>query len=265
MPKFIEVNCKCGKTFKRQKFSVEKNIKRNGIYLCKSCSSYKRNSNLEYILKLKYYHGEKHWLFGTPKEKNPNYGKKRPNSSKNISLSLKRMTDNGKTVAQMAAEKAAITMKKNGTYIINSKKAAITKEKNNTWVTYHTKPYKGKYYRSQTELDFIKKCEENNITIDNCRFTIKYLFDDKIKNYCPDFYDIKNNIIYEIKSTYTLGLCNKKLLKNNIVKFNTAESLGYNFILVLYEENKLGKIILKKHRYSEPKFYTIKEINEKWN
>lgn len=260
MPKLIKVVCKCGKEAERQKFSVEKNIEKNGEYLCSSCSAFKRNADPSYIEKLKSHCGTNHWCYGIPKELNPNYGKKRPESGINISKALNRICDNGLSVAQNGSNLAAITMKSNGTYDENSKKAAITKTLNDSWVSYHTKKYNGLYYRSGLELDFIKR----TINIENCHFNITYNYFNKEKHYIPDFYNKEKNIVYEIKSTYTLGLTNKEMFDLNLLKFKSTIQKGYIFYIVLYEEDKTGTIIINKHKYLEPKYYTLEALKEKY-
>jgi len=262
MSKKINVVCAgCNKLFVRQKGNVEINIKRNGEYLCLSCSSYKRNSNPEYIAKLKAYCGEKHWAYGLPKEKNPNYGKKRsPITGKNISKALKKIDKNGLTIAQNVAKKASITMRNKGIYESNVKKSAITKTLNNTWVSYSTKLYNGLYYRSGLELDFIKKCSNNNISISNCNFIFEYTYLNKKRKYIPDFYCEETNTIYEIKSEYTLGLSNNTIFNVNLLKFMSACTSHPNFIIVLYKSNNKGVLVIKKHRYDDPIYYNYKEL-----
>ena len=103
---------------------------------------------------------------------------------------------------------------------------------------YKCKIYKGVYYRGTYELDFLKKYSHIYDMINGK--TIKYFFDEKDRNYHPDFFIEKFNLIIEIKSDYTY---NKEFDMNQAKRTATLEN-GYNFIFVINKDyTELNKIL----------------------
>lgn len=94
----------------------------------------------------------------------------------------------------------------------------------------------GLYYRGTYEKHFLDFCFENNISIKQGK-TIKYKFNKLQKIYFSDFYLDKNNLIIEIKSTYTY----KKYLKKNLAKKRYTLKQGFNFIFII--DKKYDKFI----------------------
>jgi len=86
------------------------------------------------------------------------------------------------------------------------------------------------FYQGSYEKDFLDKYL-NKIEIDKID-KIKYIFDDKIKYYNPDFYYKKLNLIIEIKSDYTL--INE--LYKNLAKQKSCVEQGYNFIFIVNKD-----------------------------
>jgi hypothetical protein len=85
------------------------------------------------------------------------------------------------------------------------------------------------YYRSSYELNYCKQLDEIKIDYDMESLRIKY-FDTQVNKKriaVPDFYLIDENMIVEIKSTYTLNIQNMK------DKFKAYESLGYKTKLIV--------------------------------
>lgn len=78
---------------------------------------------------------------------------------------------------------------------------------------------------------------------------IKYKFHKKTLSYFPDFYIKSTNTVVEIKSTRTLELGYDK----NIEKFKRTEEMGYNFVLVVF--NNKGQILDIHWDSSLKKFY----------
>lgn len=87
------------------------------------------------------------------------------------------------------------------------------------------------YYQGTYELDFLEKYY-NKLKISKNKKSIKYIYNNKIKYYHPDFYYKKLNLIIEIKSDYTLI----KELDKNIAKRKYSLNQGYNFIFVINKD-----------------------------
>lgn len=84
------------------------------------------------------------------------------------------------------------------------------------------------YLHSSYELDYAKQLDEQKIDYEVENFHIKYWDSQKQEYRCaiPDFYIPKDNLIVEIKSTYTLD-------KQNIIdKFKAYKNLGYKTKLI---------------------------------
>jgi len=84
------------------------------------------------------------------------------------------------------------------------------------------------YYRGTYEKHFLDFYFENNIPVKKGK-TIKYFFEEKQKTYFSDFYLEKENLIIEIKSSYTY----KKYLEKNLAKKKACLEQKYNFIFVI--------------------------------
>ena len=95
------------------------------------------------------------------------------------------------------------------------------------------KTYKLWKYRGSYELDFILFCERSNICVENAK-SIKFVYDGKSRRYFPDFYYAKNNLIIEIKSTYTMNLD----LNLNLAKKQSAINAGFNFMFIVDKDYK---------------------------
>lgn len=99
---------------------------------------------------------------------------------------------------------------------------------------YGSKKYKHLYYRGTYERLFIKEYENRFPieSLENC-FAVKYTYDDKEHVYFPDFLITTNNLIVEIKSswTYDNNGKNESLREINHAKWEAAKSLeGFKFI-----------------------------------
>lgn len=84
------------------------------------------------------------------------------------------------------------------------------------------------YYWGTYEKDFLDFCFINKIPIKKGK-TIKYFFEGKFRVYFSDFYLEKNNLIVEVKSSYTY----KKDLNKNLAKQKACLDQGYCFIFVI--------------------------------
>ena len=63
--------------------------------------------------------------------------------------------------------------------------------------------YNGLKFDSKDELIFYKKCIELNLKIERCLLSFKYMYNNEIHYYHPDF--IINNMIFEIKGSHFLN------------------------------------------------------------
>ncbi len=93
---------------------------------------------------------------------------------------------------------------------------------------FSAKTYNGLYYRGSYELDFLRFCDENNITVENGS-SIKFFYNDKSKIYFPDFYIPKFNLVCEIKSEYYYS----KDLELNLAKKEATLLQGYEFLFII--------------------------------
>ena len=85
------------------------------------------------------------------------------------------------------------------------------------------------FYRGTYEKDFIDYCLLNNIVIENFKGSIDYFYEDTNRKYFPDFYIKKENMVIEVKSTYTYE-CEKE--QNEIKKEATINS-GFKFKFII--------------------------------
>lgn len=98
---------------------------------------------------------------------------------------------------------------------------------------YGSKNHKHLYYRGSYELLFITEFEKyfNINNLENC-FSVKYEYENKMKIYFPDFLIKSENMIIEIKSswTYDNNGKNEELRDYNNRKWEVAKSLtDYTF------------------------------------
>ena len=80
--------------------------------------------------------------------------------------------------------------------------------------------------RSTWEVKFAKFLYENNVNFKYEPFVIKYVYNDKVRSYYPDFIIEGTNILYEVKPKHLIG---KDI---NIAKMNASIEQGYNFIYI---------------------------------
>lgn len=98
------------------------------------------------------------------------------------------------------------------------------------------------YYDSTYELKFINYCIDNHIKLEKIK-GIKYLFDDEIKVYYPDFYLPDYNLIIEIKSTWVYN----RAVDKNIAKRNECIQIGYDFMFIIDNDfTEIKKYIQQK-------------------
>lgn len=95
--------------------------------------------------------------------------------------------------------------------------------------SYGYKEHNGYNYQSKYELDFLKFCETNSITLNKGIPNIKYILNDMHHTYYPDFYYDKYNLVIEIKSTYWYNY----LSDMNQEKQKQTKLDGYNYILIM--------------------------------
>lgn len=104
-------------------------------------------------------------------------------------------------------------------------------------------------YQSQLEYNFIEKCKENNIKILNC-FKIKYIFNNKVHTYIPDFYLPEYKLIIELKSEnqyYRADLKSGKINAKNKAAIEYAKEHGMNFVFLFnYTVEDFWKRLLDK-------------------
>lgn len=98
----------------------------------------------------------------------------------------------------------------------------------------------GLYYRGTYELDFLNRCYEMDIRIEQGK-RFKYSYD-KEHYYFSDYYLNSKNLIIEIKSSYYWN----KYLKKNLMKMQSVIDSGYNFLLILDKNySDFDNLILK--------------------
>ena len=177
---------------------------------------------------------------------NSRYGVKMTEETKEKIRQTKHIIQsNGKTVAQNAAKKSAMTSKKTGAYQVAVAKATITKNKNDSWVMYKTAYFLGLKYQSSLEKRFIQ--ENQGIGLQNCKKTIPYIHENKARNYLPDFYSEQKDMFYEIKCIYTW----KAELEKNISKLIGTLLQGKHITLVIYKE-------IGSNEYGEALYFKVK-------
>lgn len=84
----------------------------------------------------------------------------------------------------------------------------------------------------------LKKYCEDDILVDSENIPIIDYYDDKDRKYYPDIYIEKDNLIIEVKSTWTFEIKYDK----NMIKYNATKALGYNYeIWIFNNKNELIK------------------------
>ena len=134
---------------------------------------------------------------------------------------------NIKTLSSKEATKLAYLLGRSGNEIVQNQ------YKCNWHTTWNNKEV---YLRSSFELDYAKELDEQQIDYDVECLRIKYWDSQKQEFRCaiPDFYLPKQNLIIEIKSSWTLDK------QNMIDKVKAYKDLGYNFKLICdYKEMPL--------------------------
>lgn len=104
-------------------------------------------------------------------------------------------------------------------------------------------------YQSKLEYNFIEKCIENNIKIQNC-FKIDYIFNNTVHKYTPDFYLPEYKMIIELKSKnqyYKIDLKSGKLEAKSNAAIEYAKSNDMNFVFLFdYDVDEFFKKLLNK-------------------
>jgi len=104
--------------------------------------------------------------------------------------------------------------------------------------SYYTKEYKNTnvYYRGSYELDFLEKYFAEYLDIQNAK-AIKYIINNELKIYHPDFYIPSLNLIIECKNSYLL----KK--DKNIIKAKEKATIANGFKYCLIVDKKYDNFI----------------------
>lgn len=145
----------------------------------------------------------------TSGEKNPIYGKSRPQSVKDAISRFHSRTD----IEKYGAAKAAERSKK-----ISSSTAG---EKNPAYGKIYARGgrslkgyYKGKFFRSLLEYSFMKHLESTGFSLDDIDyecFIVPWVNEEGTnRTYRPDFYNPASKTVYEVKQSYALSSCNLK-------------------------------------------------------
>ena len=90
----------------------------------------------------------------------------------------------------------------------------------------------GIYWQYSNERRFLEYINEIGF-IDHIKRgpPIKYTFDNKVRTYLSDY--IAGNMLFEIKSKYTLYGPNNSYLQKNIAKLTAAKAFGYIVYIVV--------------------------------
>lgn len=92
-------------------------------------------------------------------------------------------------------------------------------------------------YENIAILDLLKIYSEEEIELDNTP-SVNYLYE-KSKNYFPDIYIPKHNLIIEVKSTYTYS----QNIAQNLLKAKACIDAGYNFEFYVCSSKKVLMIV----------------------
>lgn len=98
------------------------------------------------------------------------------------------------------------------------------------------------WYRGSYELDFLEKYYTIFSDMINNK-TIKYLFEEKLHYYFPDFFIPSLNLIVEIKNSHLLELQKNKI----IAKEKATKEQGYNYILIVDKDYTKFQSFLVNH------------------
>jgi len=243
----INVMCDiCDNTNMIQYYNYNNCLKKDGIYVCKSCKSYKSIKT-----NIKRYGQE--WGLQNKKIKEKSrktllekYGVDNISKVKYIRESRKDnfINDEFKEKSRKTLlEKHGVDNISKVEYIKNKKKITCLKnwgvenpiqsiiifnksQKSGKKIKLHDKT--NLYYRGSYELDFLDFCIDNNIVVEKGK-TIIYYKNDKKKYYHSDFYLPYYNLICEIKSDYYYD----KYYDINLLKEKYTKKIGYNFIFII--------------------------------
>lgn len=254
----VRINVKCSNCESINNISnnnyINKQLKKYDFYVCKNCSSIKRKKTMLERYNVEYY--SKHDDFKNKVEKTSlnrynvtNYTKTTEYKQKVIETSnikyganhYLKNNDNYNKLKETLIERYDVDnpSKINGVNIEKRKKTNLLKygfEHAIQCDEIFNKNFKRKnidslYYDSTYELNFINLCKNNNIYLERMK-GIKYILNNEIKVYYPDFYLPKYNLIVEIKSTYTYNYDVNK----NILKEDSCIKKGYNFLFIIDNE-----------------------------
>jgi hypothetical protein len=234
----------------------------NFIYSCRSCSSKAsslkypsvfRNSELQRELSLR---NDANSLIKRKKSRLTKYGDENYNNQSKRKGTLKSKYGDENYNNTDKRRETSKTIYGDSNYNNQSKKIETCKKKygveytnqlESVWKkiqksSYKTHDYKntGIHYQGSYELDFLEYCTSNDIKISNGP-SINYIFKGKKRKYYPDFIIENNNLVVEIKSTYTLNYD----MECNIAKQNAVKLAGYNFIFVVDKNYKDLKEIIR--------------------
>jgi hypothetical protein len=222
----------CGKEKYIKFLNYNKYIENDGIYTCEKCNYEKRKltclktygtenvSQNENIKKKKIEtmknNGKK--LFWCRKEEHKKrikelYGVDFVSQNAEIKNKIKK-TNINKYGVEFVSQNEDIHLKQHKGYIIEN--------------------YNGLYYRGTYEKDFIDFCIIKNLKIENFNKTIDYEINGIKRKYFPDFYYKQNNLIIEVKSSWTYEI-EKEI---NEAKKDASISKGFNFIFIIDKNYK---------------------------
>lgn len=145
----------------------------------------------------------------TSGEKNPIYGKSRPQSVKDAVSRFHSRTD----IEKYGTEKAAELSRKRSDNATGEKNPAYGKvyARGGRSVKGY---YKGKFFRSLLEYSFMKHLESIEISLDDIDyecFIVPWVNEKGIsRTYRPDFYHPTSKMVYEVKQSYALSSCDLK-------------------------------------------------------
>jgi hypothetical protein len=145
----------------------------------------------------------------TSGEKNPTYGKSRPQNVKDAVSRFHSRTD----IEKYGVEKAAELSRKRS---VNA-----TGEKNSAYGKVYSRGgrsvkgyYKGKFFRSLLEYSFMKRLESMGISLDDIDyecFIVPWVNEEGTnRTYRPDFYHPASKTVYEVKQSYAVSSCDLK-------------------------------------------------------
>lgn len=255
----VDVECDICKSKMIKNYKTYNSCLEYGFYSCNKCKHIKRkmtskekhgDENFNNIDKRKDTMSDRYGFYNNNREKSKNtcidkYGE--DNVSKVYSVKNKKKETNNKNwgvdnvfQSDEIKRRSDITMFKN--HGVNRALQNIDLFNKAQISGFKIKRYKDiGYYRGKYELDFLEYCDKNNIIVVNGP-SVKYIYNDVNKVYHSDFYIKNENLICEIKSSYTYNY-NKEL---NDAKRKSCIENGYNFLFIIDKDySELDKIINK--------------------